>query len=160
MRSHTAISMVNRCSWQGLSFWQDFEIQLAWNHSLLHRLQISLVTISRCWRQNLYVDAFVMLKKGYENIQNCQQHQMVIKICHQNWCHHFQKIFDNFTANTDSVNSFLNSYSLLECSFVPFFFNEGKILNWPRFRTKYACISAKNLLEKYVMQIKVNFIQI
>ena len=67
---------------------------------------------------------------------------------------------DNFTVNTESVNSFLNSYSLLECSFVPFFFNEGKILNWPRFRTKYACISAKNLLEKYVMQIKVNFIQI
>ena len=66
----------------------------------------------------------------------------------------------NFTVNTDSVSSFLNSYSLLECSFVPSFFNEGKILNWPRFRTKYACISAKNLLEKYVMQIKVNFMQI
>ena len=150
--------MVNRCSWQRLSFWQDFEIQLAWNHSLLHRLQISLVTISRCWRQNLYVDAFVMLKKGH-----CWQKYSKLSTTpngYQNLSPTLMSPSHNFTVNTDSVNSFLNSYSLLECSFVPSFFNEGKILNWPRFRTKYACISAKNLLEKYVMQIKVNFIQI
>ena len=126
--------MVNRCSWQRLSFWQDFEILSILDHS--HFIQAS------------NPNAFYR-KCYYLKFLRSQELKVTLAVGDS-------RLKINLTVNAGLVDFIPQKlcFALLESLFVASFPMNADYIKLAIIQIKYATMCRKNLFKKYVMQIE------